>query len=480
MGRTRAARILSAAIIAIAGCTHPRAPDPIGDVFARTIAPEIRRSEERREAPPAPQGPLGPREAIRLARLQNPGLRAARADLDEAAARRGSAAAALWPQAGARYGYTWRTKPPSVKASGFNPLTGTFVEQEFDLGSRQDGRGSIDLSLLLLDFGATAGRIRQAEWAERIAEAEATRVDREVALAAARAYFELLLARHLEDAARATLESAGLAEADAQNLARSGMALANDVLRAEVRVSNAERSLAQARGRRAIAEAALWNVLGYPEVADRTVLDEVPEVAALGPLERYLAGARERRPEVELVRSRLAFEREGLRVSVAGLLPRLVLRGSYVHLDDPIIANPDWFEGGFAVEWDLFTGFRRRSERAAARARIDAATERGQAILDRISLEVTEAYEETRTARSALAFAARAEQQAQENWKVVRERNRQGLATATDRADADAALEGARQEHAAARFRHVAAAARLAIAAGYDDPLALCVPEASP
>lgn len=471
MAPTRAARILTASMVAFAGCTHPRAPDPIGDVAVPV---------QEREPPRLPEGPLRLRDAIRLARLQNPARRAARADVDEASARRRIAGAAMWPHAAARYGYTWRTKPPSVEASFFDPVAGRFVEREFALGSRQDGRGSVDLTLLLLDFGATAGRIRQAEWAERIAGAEEARIDREVALAAARAYFDLLLARHLEDAARATLESARLALSDAENLERSGMALANDVLRAGVRVSNAERSLAQARGRSAVAEATLWNVLGYPEVADRTIVDEVPEVAPLDPIERYLADARARRPEVDLVRSQLAFEREGLRVAVAGLWPRLVLRGSYVHLDDPVIANPDWFEGGFAVEWDIFTGFRRRAERAAARARIDAAAERGQAILDRISLDVTEAYEATRTAREALAFAERAERQAEENRKVVRERNRQGLARATDRADAEAALESAREEHAAARFRIVAAAAHLAIAAGYDDPLALCVSEDSP
>jgi outer membrane protein TolC len=139
-----------------------------------------------------------------------------------------------------QYGVVSSTLAPGVVGQeGFLLANGT--------GTRSYAQTEVGLQWTLYDFGRTGGRYRQAAARERITEFQLARADQTVEFDVAAAYLDVLLARASrrvqEDAVRraqATLD-------DTVARRKGGVALREDVLRAEVQLSESREALVVAR-----------------------------------------------------------------------------------------------------------------------------------------------------------------------------------------------------------------------------------------
>jgi outer membrane protein TolC len=400
-------------------------------------------------------------DAIAFALRNNPRLRSARAAIERARGQEQVAFAPFLPQIDllGQYGVTSDTLAPGIPGPTGFLLAGAF-------GTRSYAETEVGLQWTLYDFGRTGGRYRQFVARERITELQLARAAQTVEFDVAAAYLDVLLARASrrvqEDAvrrARATLD-------DTVARRKGGVALKEDVLRAEVQLSESREALILAREGEFNAVARLNYAMGRNAGLPLEVIDLEAEPPLPGALAQLLELAAAQRPEVGLARQAVAAAQEGRQAARGEFLPRIFVRAVAGHTDGQNVIT-GWQEGaGLHVEAPLYAGGRHRGELRSAEADVEAAVADAQAILDAISLQVNLAYRGVVAARERIDLARTAVVQAEENLRLLRVRYRNGNATPTDIVDSEAALTRSQQRFFSATYTYLAALARLAYAVG--------------
>jgi outer membrane protein len=400
-------------------------------------------------------------DAIAFALRNNPRLRSARAAIERARGQEQVAFAPFLPQIDllGQYGAVSGTLAPGIPGNeGFLLANGS--------GTRSYAQTEVGLQWTLYDFGRTGGRYRQAVARERITELQLARADQTVEFDVAAAYLDVLLARASrrvqEDAVRraqATLD-------DTVARRKGGVALKEDVLRAEVQLSESREALVVAREGEFDAVARLNNAMGRNAGLPLEVIDVEVQPPLPGALADLLERAATQRPEVGLARQAATAAAEGRQVARAEFLPRIFVRADAGHTDGQNVIT-GWQEGAaLHVEAPLYAGGLHRGELLSAEADIEAALADAQAILDAISLQVNLAYRGVVAARELIDLSRTAVVQARENLRLVRVRYRNGNATPTDIVDSEATLTRSQQRFFSASYTYLAALARVDYAVG--------------
>jgi outer membrane protein TolC len=358
-----------------------------------------------------------------------------------------------------QYGVVSATLAPGVPGNEGFLLASTF-------GTRSYAQTEAGLEWTLYDFGRTGGRYRQAVARERITELQLIRAEQTVEFDVAAAYLDVLLGRASrrvqEDAVRraeATLD-------DTVARRKGGVALREDVLRADVQLSESREALVLARQGELDAVARLNNVMGRNASLPLEVFALEVQPPLPGALADLLAQAATQRSEVGLARQLVAAAQEGRQAARAEFLPRIFVRADAGHTDGQNVIT-GWQEGaGLHIDAPLYSGGRHRGELRSAEADIEAAVADAQTILDAISLQVNLAYRGVVAARDRIELSRTAVVQAQENLRLVRVRYRNGNATPTDIVDSEAALTRSQQRFYSATYTYLAALARVVWAVG--------------
>ena len=400
-------------------------------------------------------------DAIAFARRNNPRLRSASAAIERTRGQEQVAFAPFLPQIDVlgQYGVVSSTFAPGIPGNEGFILPSSF-------GTRSYAETEVALQWTLYDFGRTGGRYRQAMAQERIAELQLVRADQTVEFDVAAAYLDVLLARASrrvqEDAVRraeATLD-------DTVARQQAGVALKEDVLRAQVQLSESREALVVAREGEFNAVARLNNAMGRNAGLPLEVIDLEVQPPMPGALADLLEQAAAQRPEVGVAQEAVAAAEDGRQAARGEFLPRIFVRAAAGHTDGQNVIT-GWQEGaGLHVEVPLYAGGRHRGELRSAEADIEAAVADAQTILDAISLQVNLAYRGVVAARELIDLSRTAVVQAQENLRLVRVRYRNGNATPTDIVDSEAALTRSQQRFFSATYTYLAALARLDYAVG--------------
>src|SRR5262249_47592680 len=143
---------------------------------------------------------------------------------------------------------------------------------------------------------------------------------------------------------------------------KGGVALKDDVLRAEVQLSESREALVLAREREWDAVARLNNAMGRNAAWPLEVIDLEVRPTLPGLLAELLDQAAARRPEVALARQAVAAAQEGRQAARGEFLPRIFARAAAGHTDGQNVIT-GWQEGaGLHLEAPLYAGGRHRGE----------------------------------------------------------------------------------------------------------------------
>ena len=400
-------------------------------------------------------------DAIAFALRNSPRLRSARAAIERARGQEQVAFAPFLPQIDllGQYGVVSSTLAPGV------PGNEGFILAN-DNGTRSYAETEVGLQWTLYDFGRTGGRYRQAAAREHIAELQGVRADQTVEFDVAAAYMGVLLGRASRRVQEDAVRRAEAILSDARARLKGGVAEREDVLRAEVQLSESQEALILARQGELDAVARLNNVMGRNAALPLEVIDLETQPPLPGALAQLLDQAAAQRPEVGLARQQAAAAQAGRQAAQAEFLPRIFVRAVVGHTDGQEVIT-GWQEGaGLHIDAPLYQGGQNRGELRAAGAEIEAAVADAQTILDAISLEVNLAYRGATAARERIELARTAVVQAQEDLRLLRVRYNNGNATPTDVVDAEAALTRSQQRFFSATYTYLAALARLDYAVG--------------
>jgi outer membrane protein len=330
---------------------------------------------------------------------------------------------------------------------------------------------------LVLDFGGRSGAIDTARWNLLAADLSFNDTHRRIIFQVMSAYYRLLDARGLRQAAEVSLRNAQAVEADVQDRLNHGLATKPDLLEAEASSAQAEYDLQNTIGAEQIAHGNLATVLELPPDTDF----QVQEVSALD-LPTDLADsvraetqrALEQRPDLKALLAQVKAANAVIREQRSSYFPTLSFDGDgglarqYGAQDQlpPGYTSGETWDATLELKWTLFDGGRREhrvgqalAQRAAAQAQIDS-------LRDQIANGVWAAHTDVETALRQTQAALSLMTSAEQSYEATRESYNYGVRNILDVIAAQKALAQAQAEDVTARTQLLLQTANLAFQTG--------------
>jgi len=247
------------------------------------------------------------------------------------------------------------------------------------------------------------------------------------------AFYGIVLAEKTVETSRTSIEEANKHLAVVLARRRQGLALETDVVRARLRISQAEMYLADRSAELETAKARFREILGL-DPGDEITVDWNESAVSL--YARFDESALRSRPEFAAFDAAVRSAEQTAETARAGLRPSIGLFGAF-HYGRPGLDMPanDWmhyFTGGVLLSWNVWDrGNAGRDTRKALVAKKKA--ERNKNTFERhISRELTEALAAHGAAEKRRELSAQAAEYAESQLKLVSASYREGMATETD------------------------------------------------
>jgi len=404
-------------------------------------------------------------ECIAAARAASPDVHAALARIRTAQAAIEQAESAYYPQLSVASTVARTDNPPQAFFMALNQRVAS-LQQDFNQPEdTSNWRNSVVAKVRLLDGGQRGLGRDMARLGADAARLGKAATDNELVHLVTRGYYSALQAQEFIQVQTETVASLAESLRVAQERLKAGAAVKTDVLNLEVKQAQARQDLIRARNGFRLAVAALNTTIGQ-ELVPAAPLPVQAAAPLPPPPAREDGQAAEQRPELRAAELLARIQQFGLQKARRDYAPALSAFGS---LDWDSNVNTDFqhsYMVGAVVEWDLFTGFRRRGATAEARARRDQAQSevakaRLQLRLDlqQAGLQLQEAWERLGVAQQSLASAAEA-------LRITQQRYQQGAAEITELLTAQVGLTATRTSRVAAYYDYQIAGSNLRRARG--------------
>ena len=380
--------------------------------------------------------PLTLDQAIQLVRKNNPALKAAAEEITAADARITQSRSAYFPQISASAGYTWLDTVSKIDL-------GSGVMQ-FMPNDNYDAK--VTAKATLLDFGKRGTTVNLARSGKKTAEQSLELARRELSFQTVQLFYGILFLQ--ENLRVEEKEIAALNKALDYTTKRyqSGAATRFDVLSTEVRIAAARNKTLDIEHELRRSQLTLRRLTGITENAPLSLQGSFALTAKALANSGLVAQALEQRLELQLSRENEAAAKlhrslamkQGLPV-VTGSISWGVTNGYQPDIDE--MRNN--VAAGLHLEIPLFNGFRTSAERQESTALMRAATQRRIDTEQQVKTDVEETVHALQTASDKITTTEVQVQQAELAARHVRARYENGMATALDLLDTEAALSQA-------------------------------------
>lgn len=297
---------------------------------------------------------------------------------------------------------------------------------------------SLSVQHILYDFSGNASRYEASRAVLKTKELDTARIRNIVALDFSLIYFDMLETEKLTSVAEREVQRLESHLKDARHLHDSGVITKNDLLQAEVKLSDARQKALSLKNMRAIHASRLNNALARPIKTDVHIIDIQENQAAISynGVERAWDIALKQRPEMVIVDETMrAFNLEE-KTKESEYYPKLFVRGSYDFTDNQYQVH----EGNWALTLgmgiNIFSGGSTKAGMLKIENQKLQLLEQKAKLEDGIRLEVERYYLDMENARERIKVTKDAAGQADENLRINRVKYKEGVGTATDVLDA--------------------------------------------
>jgi outer membrane protein len=403
-------------------------------------------------------------EALTYAFAENPATREADARIQAAEAAARSVRADLLPEASLNYGYHSLKEKPIMKQGGMEIQTAHQTLYSWNVTVIQP---------LFTGF-ALSSRVDMAKLDIMARQLEKDQTVLDLARNVKSACYNVLLAKRLREVSEQEVETLAAHKRDAELFYREGLILPNDVLQAQVVLSNSIQLQEKARARLQKAKTLLNRLLNRQLDEDLDVMDMdtfLEPAYGLDP-DVLCAQALKTRPLMQLLDISMQQLQHSLRIAKSGWYPTVSLIGQYEQSgDDPGTTENDFtndYNASISVQaqWKFFQSGKTRAETDGAWRQINALRAGINRYQNQIREEVRNAVLDCQTARNNIATATAALDQAKENWRITDLQYKQQVSTSTDVLDARAFLTQADSNYSGAFYGFLDALAGLDRAIG--------------
>ncbi len=395
--------------------------------------------------------------------------------------------------ADAKAGETRTLALPSLKFNGAYTRLSTVPPQAVTLPANSFGRGfppsdiSLTLSPTILNNYAVrttlqqplftgnklSGAIRAAAYGAEAADQDYFKERSDVMYNIKAAYWNLLRASEFKRFVEENITQIEAHVSDAQNLMKEGLLTTNDVMRVQVQLSEARVRRIDAENGLKLAMYVFNNTVGLPleteiELASKIQVRDQEQ----GNIDSLVHDALERRPEILGMNARVRAGEAGLSSARGGWWPQIYLVGNYSYLrpNQRYFPVQDEFKGtwdvSLSVSFDIWNWWQTGYQASQAQAQLAQAREGLSLTRDGVMLEVTQSYLAIQKARERKTASEQEVAQAEESYRVMSSKYKQGLTANSDLLDAEVALLQARLNLTQSLVDYELALAQLARATG--------------
>jgi len=420
----------------------------LAEDFTESQAPESREDERR----------ITLSEGLKLATENNRLIKVASLNKDISYADVLVARSKFLPSIDASISQTYLSNQPGGR---FGPIEAFTSEKEFlSYG--------INVYQTLYDFGATISHYKASKIALDVSTLDITKIKNLVSLDFINTYFDLLETEKMISVAQREVESLESHLKVAQSLYSEGVITKNDLLQAEVMLSDAKQRLLTIKNIRSINASRINNILARPIDAEVQAVDMPLDISETIELEEAWETAEKERIEIKIIDNKLRILDMQETIKKSEYYPRLFAQGGYNYTENRFQLHEENWSLILGIDLNLSSGGSTRAEVSKVKYSRNQLLEQKRQLIEDIQLEVEKSYREQKNALEKIAVTKDAMSQAEENLRINKIRYEEGIGTSTDVLDAITLLARAGTNYYRAGYELRRAHAGLLYAMGMD------------
>jgi outer membrane protein TolC len=313
--------------------------------------------------------------------------------------------------------------------------------------------GILNASLPIYAGGRIKYGIESSQYLEQAAKADAENDKDGVIQATIEAFANLFKAKTAVGLVKENLLQSQQRAKDFSNLEKNGLLARNDLLKAELQSSNIELNLLDAQNNWQLANIYMNIMLGLPAATelllDTTGIEKKDDNRTL---EDYLQAAMTNRKDIKATDYRKKAAETGVKAVKGEMVPSLQLTGGYIAADVPkLFSVVNAVNMGVGVSYNIGSLWKTKAKLQQADARVKQAVTAEAILDDNIQMQVNKSYLNLLSSRKKIEVYAKAVEQAEENYRIIKNKFDNSLATTTDLLEADVAQFQARLSYTLAK-----------------------------
>lgn len=393
--------------------------------------------------------PLSLTDSIDLALKSSVLIHAAREGVRGAESQRKEAFTGFLPKLSTSYSYTRYNRDPYLVFPGIPPV---IPPANLTVGTKDNYNWILEARQPLFAGGAILANYEASRIGAAIASLDEVSAVQDLVLEVKIAYFNILKTGRILAVAKQSVEQLQAHRDTAQSFYGQGLIPRNDLLQAEVELANGRQFLLRSENGLELARSKFNTLLRRPidapvEIED--ILNDRPYEKTFG---ACIATALDSRPEIRSLALRKEQARSQVKVSQSEYYPSVSLVGNYAKYGDtpgvagsPFKDQESWYVMAVA-NWNLWEWGKTKNRVEIGQSRENQAADFLANVRDQITLEVKNAFLLLREAEKQIQVAAKAIEQAEENFRINTERYREQVGTSTEVIDAQTLLTKARSD----------------------------------
>ncbi len=390
------------------------------------------------------------RESIDTALKNSVIIDGAREAVKGAQAQKNEAVTAFLPKFSTSYGYTRLHEEPTMTTQGVLP--GNWVT--IPVGTRNNYNWTVEATQPVFAGGSILANYQFYRQGLDASRSEEEKTVQNIVEEVKTSYFNVLRAGKVLEAAQQSVELLKAHRNTAQQFFDVGLIPKNDLLYSEVELANGEQNLVHAQNGLELAKARFNTVLRRDIATDVILEDTLTDTPFQASLDNCLKTALENRPELKTYQLQVDQAQSLVRIARSGYFPSVSVVGNYSKFgDDPDVSGSDYqkqesWQVMAVANWDFWEWGKTKFRVDYSLARENQTKDALLNVRDQIVLEVKDAYLIVKEAEKQIFVSRKAIEQAEENYRINRERYQEQVATSTEVLDAQTILTRAKSDHA--------------------------------
>ncbi len=420
------------------------------------------------------------KSSLEIAFQKNSQLKIARAKLDQAEAQLGQARTGFFPKLTSQSNYTRLDYAPFIPLKSFGSifpgggmfggLPGGTTPKKITIGRAENYGISISLQQpIFTGFKITNG-YSIAKHNKKAAEQNYKKAKEDLIFSVEQAYWNLIKAHKFDEIARESIKQMKAHMQDLQNMYDVGMLTKNEVLKAQVRLSNVQLMEIKAKNAVKLAQTAFCSVVGLP-LDTEILLDEPLELIPLPiqNVQQAIQLAKTNRPDLKMIQENVIIGKKMVAMNKASYLPTVAFVANYGYKYPDREYNPDFYATwtvSVVAQMNLFDWGETYYKQAQSEYQLSQIKSTQKMIQDGVTLDVTQSFLQANEAKEKIQVSQKTVAQAKENFRVTEDKFKEGMATNTDFLDANALLTQAKNDYVSALADYRISVAKLLKAVG--------------